>query len=544
MKKTFLYSACLALGILTMTMTSCNKDDAKLSNFVLHATTEGNGAKTYLGGTDNLDVLWSSGDAVYVSNGVYGTEYTLTSGASSMSGSFQCEEGTEVYGNKMYAFFPESSYGGFINNEPYVRLPLEQEYDEVNKIKDFPMYGEYTVQEGQSSSNLQFKNLCGVIKIHLQQEGITISKISITTDHRVTGLFPVTVREENNETVYMAQGEKDVHEATATLDCGSGVDITDGKDFYIYLPDGDYNVFRVTMTTPQGLKCIYRINGQAVTAQVRRNHVYTLSVPKSILKFEIGLYSVSATKKVYFAPGNVYYNTYTESWGMFQDQTERHVNGASQNDGTTPNTVYDDYIDYFRQGYNPVWSLDPGMATTQSGNLTITDPNTFGAGTDWGCLFPGEGWYTLTSAEWLYVILSRTNAANLQGYMDVISEDGIPRRCFVLLPDTCSHSLAELDGLRSDPGDHKCSLELLDSYHACVLPYEYYYNNNNNRWEGQNAGDAKGGYWSSTDDYFICVHDDWSNLHSKNESTGQNLMFVRLAHDCPPEQQPHGNENK
>lgn len=61
---------------------------------------------------------------------------------------------------------------------------------------------------------------------------------------------------------------------------------------------------------------------------------------------------------------------------------------------------------------------------------------------DWGNLRPvqpdEEPWRTLTADEWMYILKTRPNAANLAGEATIGEQKG-----FVLLPDTCSLTIAQ-----------------------------------------------------------------------------------------------------
>lgn len=536
MKRIKQYAASVVLCAFVLSMASCAKDNVRFSKNTLRFSIEDNGTKTAL---DGYSLKWETMDTIFVTNSLYGTNYMLQSGSGTTEGTFACEEGTDVYGTHMYAFYPANVFSGFDGGTPAVYINPTQTYDANKKMKGFPMYAEFDMNEDGSTTEAHFKNLCGVLHLRLTQPGVTLSQIVITTNKRITGEFPVTEATENDNTVYRIDPVADDNQSTITLDCGNGVSIGNGTDFYIYLPGGDYSFFRITMTTPDGERCIFRTDGIA-SIHILRNHIHTIELEPDDLSFEIGLYSVSSSKQVYFAPGNVYYNTVTQTWGIFQDETERHVNGANPtyvlssgvpngiaSTDHDPTTVTGDYIDYFRQGYGS-YSTNPSTSMTNTSNLTVS------GGNDWGALFPGEGWYTLTSTEWMYVIDGRTNetspwhgfsAQDLRGYLNVIGDDGIARRCYVLLPDSCSKRVADF---ASAANEYTVSLTELDAYHACVLPWESYFNPSKDGWDG-----TKSCYWTATYTYFICTHNDWNTLHAKNEGNGQTLGFVRLAHDCP-----------
>ena len=114
-----------------------------------------------------------------------------------------------------------------------------------------------------------------------------------------------------------------------------------------------------------------------------------------------GKFSVAADKLVEFAPGNLQFHTGDSTWRFAKTQYiaigERNINlGDSE---------YKGWIDMFG------WST----ANTYYG-VNPSNKNELYAGefVDWGNLFPGENWYTLSKDEWNYLLNTRENAANLK----------------------------------------------------------------------------------------------------------------------------------
>ncbi len=129
--------------------------------------------------------------------------------------------------------------------------------------------------------------------------------------------------------------------------------------------------------------------------------VYPVPVP---------VFSVSATKTVVFAPGNLQYKS-GEGWRFAEHQYD--YIGAW--DAT-------DWVDYFGWG---TWGegKDP--------LLTSTDNADYEWSTDFqGTLNGHNDWYTLSNDEWIYLFQIRTNASSLYGTGTVNGVNGV-----IILPD-------------------------------------------------------------------------------------------------------------
>jgi len=117
-------------------------------------------------------------------------------------------------------------------------------------------------------------------------------------------------------------------------------------------------------------------------------------------------FSVGAEKKVYFSKGNLRYASGT--WSFFDNQ-------------------YDYYTSYSADAWDKFgWSTS---ANTYGMNTSTTSDDYSGDFVDWGATI-GEGWYTLSKDEWVYLFQTRTNAASKYGYATVAGKYGI-----IILPD-------------------------------------------------------------------------------------------------------------
>ena len=165
----------------------------------------------------------------------------------------------------------------------------------------------------------------------------------------------------------------------------------------------------------------------------------------------LGPFSVSATKKVKFAKGNLQFNaaqgthrcadgtTKQGTWRFAPNQWD-YIGYGNENISPT----YDGWIDLFGWGtsgwnsgavaYQP-WSTSTSYSDYYPGGNSSNNLTGAYANADWGVYnqigsdVPGT-WRTLTKGEWEYLCNSRPNANNLKGQATVNGVNG-----FVLLPD-------------------------------------------------------------------------------------------------------------
>jgi hypothetical protein len=135
----------------------------------------------------------------------------------------------------------------------------------------------------------------------------------------------------------------------------------------------------------------------------------------------IGIFSVSANKKVSFAQGNLQYIQSTKTWQFARNQFE-HIGAANVKNGALA-----DHIDLFG------WSSDSGKAPFGiSTSMNTADYQ--GNFVDWGTnAISGDApgtWRTLSVDEWDYLFNKRQNAKQLYSKGNV---DGL--RGMILLPD-------------------------------------------------------------------------------------------------------------
>ena len=133
----------------------------------------------------------------------------------------------------------------------------------------------------------------------------------------------------------------------------------------------------------------------------------------------MGLFSVSPTKTVQFAPGNLQYQASTNTWRFAETQYD-YV--GMDNRFISPE--YDGWIDLF------------GYGTGDNPTNVSRDDNDYAGFVEWGNNPVSNGgnepnsWRTLSYSEWAYIFFSRKRADHLYGFGEINGVGGI-----VILPD-------------------------------------------------------------------------------------------------------------
>ena len=146
-----------------------------------------------------------------------------------------------------------------------------------------------------------------------------------------------------------------------------------------------------------------------------------------------GAFSVSATKQVRFASGNLQYKASTNVWRFALNQWD--VIGAGNNNVSA---TYDGFIDLFGFGTS---GADLGQVAYQPYSISTNDAdyyvnNIASSEADWarhnsivnGGDETGPGayqWRVLTRDEWNYVLNSRTDATSLRGLGALMGHNGL-----------------------------------------------------------------------------------------------------------------------
>lgn len=157
------------------------------------------------------------------------------------------------------------------------------------------------------------------------------------------------------------------------------------------------------------------------------------NVPELNIKPLTGVFSVAENKRVVFSSGNLQYNLKNQKW-KFADSQLEYLGVRNYH---IVDSTYDGYIDLFG------WSTDKTQYGTNT-PLEMTASNNF---IDWGQNI-GDGWYTMSETEWMYLRNCRHNADQLYGIACINDVNG----CILLPDDWCP-----IDGVNFCPGVAKSS---------------------------------------------------------------------------------------
>lgn len=273
MKRRILIPACVLAAAL---LAGCNKDEniqglTDISTTTFQAFTESGGTKTFLenGGseTESHSVLWVPGDAIGIASASDFSRYEYKGDGQTDFAEF---EGEPVHGDYFYAVYPYSEKAALSGDMLSLELPSVQEYTPLSFAPGvFPMVAR------SESTVLEFKNLCGLLKINLTGTE-TISSITFRSSGQgVSGPATVSMDYESVPELVMSDGAG----MSVTLDCGEGVALngTVPVPFYIVLPAGTYDDFSITVTSADGTVMTKENSGLVINRSMVR--------PTSVVEF-------------------------------------------------------------------------------------------------------------------------------------------------------------------------------------------------------------------------------------------------------------------
>ena len=219
---------------------------------------------------------WEEGDEISISDGT-NTATFVTDDDGSNSAVFTCKTGKVNNTADTYtAFYPSS-----INSTNMI-LPANRNYVEDN-VEEFPMYA---VSE---SKDLDFKNLCGIIRFSIKSDetgSVNISKISLSSDNLgMSGEF--TIDEDHAAIVKGTDG------IVLTSTEAVSLYTSEQTDFNIVVPKGSYNPLKVKVVDENGRE----INLESQSAiDVKRSEITKIRLTLSSSTFDSSLEMIPITE--------------------------------------------------------------------------------------------------------------------------------------------------------------------------------------------------------------------------------------------------------
>ena len=358
----------LAAALLVLGAASCQKEEKVVTQFT--AGMEQSSAKTYLG--DDSYFYWESTDKVrvYSDGATNGADFDVA--PRSGNGTWAVLSGSITAGGSYTAIYP----AGIAATASSVMLPAEQASAD-GSLAGFPMYAE------SSTDEFQFKNLCGALRIHLEQDNCTISSIKVTAASAINGIYDIY----DTTGIPMLAHHDGSGTNTVTLTLGTAQPIGEGHDFYVQLPAGEYSGMQLTFYQPDGSCCTKSGN-----VTVERSVCTPVTIGDSMV-FErsydalSGLFSINSNgDQVRFASGNLQY--VNGAWRFAEHQYDYL--------GAYSATAWDLF------GWS-IASNNYGMATS------IAENDYLGELVDWGYVFGEDSpWRTLEYGQWNYLLNTRS----------------------------------------------------------------------------------------------------------------------------------------
>ena len=410
MKKIQIAMVCL-LAVAGMMMTGCKKEGEKVTLKAIIDTE--NDGKAYLNG-DNFPV-WESGDPIWVN----GEQKSVTPSTSTpTNGTIADVESSNGY----LAVYP---YDENISNDGAsvtVNIPRVQNFvsNGNNGQKVVPTMAAYT-----TGNTLFFKNLHSLIEVHVTNntsEAFTIKRIVVNSSSKITGsataamtASDVTSLVMNSNSYNDATLEFADEEPQATIAAN-----TNGVTFYVAVaPMSNCSTVTVTIYTTDSKY----IGVQFTDVSLRRSRIAPVSITVSRTQplKECGRFTINGNgQQVNFSPGNLQFyralnndGTLDDHWRFATDQYNYVGKGSPNGNVSNSNNKI---LKWMTRRNDPRYGKDH----TSRGNWidlfgwgTGSDPINFNTNkssfTDWNNYNNiGSEWYTLSIAEWSYILDSRT----------------------------------------------------------------------------------------------------------------------------------------
>ena len=275
-----------------------------------------------------------------------------------------------------------------------------------------------------------------------------------------------------------------------------------------------------------------------------------------------GLFSVSASKRVYFSKGNLQYQASSRTWRFAEHQYDyigTTVPASGVVGGTVPgssnhliSSTYSGWIDLFGWGtsgnnhgaicYQP-WSIDEDPTKYYAYGSFIYNLYDQTGKADWGANIisdsPANTWRSLTKNEWEFLLFTRNTESGIRfAKAEVAGVNGV-----ILLPDGWNSSLYSLIDTNNPEADYYANyvsnIEWSDIFEingAVFLPVTCYRGRDG---EINNNDNSSGYYWTSSyydnqSAYSLSFHCGWGasfyvsflEIESYYRSTGHSVRLV------------------
>ena len=288
------------LGLVAALVVSCSVQEENIESplqddVVFYASFEqpAEGTKVYV--NKDLYLRWTADDRVSIFNKItYNQQYKFLGETGDNAGGFNKVDAAEfVTGNPIphvVSVYPYQE-GTKISEDEVITLtlPAEQHYAE----NTFGL-GANTMISVSEDNVLQYKNVCGYLRISLYGEGVSVSSITLKGNNgeKLAGKTTVTLLENGTPTVKMA----DDATTEIILDCKKSVVLGPSHenctDFWFVLPPVSF---------VSGFTIIVKgEDGESFTKSTRNPVTITRNVLSKMSPFEVELDSTQPTNIIYY----------------------------------------------------------------------------------------------------------------------------------------------------------------------------------------------------------------------------------------------------
>lgn len=266
----------IAVSMLPACTNEALQEKAANQNYSFTARTDaGIKTRTCLGevlSNETYPLLWKKGDRIIIApSGKPATSYYETQDQDSDVAEFRFISGLE--GNEMppentalTALYPADAYK-FTDGKHTIHIPENQIYRK-NNISS----GTMPMIAGETSRELSFRNVCGILRLRLNtlEQDIRLSTIKVAADKGLAG--PIATFEGTDVTWNNPDGETG---HGITLSCDGVALSPEPEDFYIVLPPGNYSGFKIQLETEGPDKKSYRMDG---VLEIERSAITTVNL--------------------------------------------------------------------------------------------------------------------------------------------------------------------------------------------------------------------------------------------------------------------------
>ena len=450
------------------TICACQKENA---NRIIIEAESMNGSKMLVRQNHSY---WATGDQVLIN----GQIYPISIGQNGQVSVDLTEHPIEA---PFYGVYPSNIYSSNNGNNYTLNLPNSYTYSTLATT---------LLGEGVNLQNLQtpmlayrqgdgnrllFKHITAAITVEITNNfgfNIKVTNVTVSSNkYQLSGERTIDITNIESSvpactTSTAADKQVQMSFSTVSVDA-SCLDIASGGTSRVQipvLPVGSDNRFTISVTVQNtDLNKTYTFSKSQADESTQTNFaLLRAQIGYAPAKFG-GVFSVSATEQVRFAPGNLQYQASTGTWRFAEHQYDCIITGTNGNvsgcDNANISHTYSGWIDLFGWGTS---GWDGRVNLNEEGNppfygryyLPYSTDHSDGAlygppGTndltgnykesDWGYknyISNGGGathlWRTLTADEWNYLLFSRLNNTGTQrsGNATVAGQNGI-----IILPD-------------------------------------------------------------------------------------------------------------